>query len=41
MVQLCPQEYSQVEEIYRLRRMIVERLRGHADLLRWCLGEGD
>ena len=30
----CPQEWSDVQEIYRLRRNIVERLLRHADSMR-------
>ena len=31
IVQVCPQEWSDVQEIYRLRRIIVEQLLRHAD----------
>jgi hypothetical protein len=37
IVRFCPQEWSDVQEIYRLRRNIVERLLRHADSLRWQL----
>jgi DNA-directed RNA polymerase specialized sigma24 family protein len=37
IVRLCPQEWSTVYEIYRLRRTIMERLLRHADHLRWLL----
>lgn len=37
IVQFCSQEFSQVQEIYRLRRTIVERLLRNADYLRWRL----
>ena len=32
---LCPQEWGDVQEIYRLRRTIMERLVRNADHLRW------
>ena len=34
IVRFCPQEWSDVQEIYRLRRNIVERFLRHADHLR-------
>jgi hypothetical protein len=37
IVRFCPQEFSSVEDIYRLRRNIVERLVRHADSIRWQL----
>jgi DNA-directed RNA polymerase specialized sigma24 family protein len=37
IVRLCPQEWSDVQEIYRLRRNIMERLLRNADYLRWRL----
>ena len=37
IVRFCPQEFSSVEDIYRLRRTIVERLVRHADSIRWQL----
>ncbi len=37
IVHFCPQEFSQVEEIYRLRRNIVDRLLRHEDYIRWRL----
>ncbi len=37
IVQFCSQEFSQVQEIYRLRRIIVERLLRNADYIRWRL----
>jgi len=40
IVQFCPQEFSDVQEIYRLRRSIFERLLRHADHLRWRLSDG-
>ena len=35
IVRLCPQEWSDVKEIYRLRRNILERVLRNADQLRW------
>jgi hypothetical protein len=37
IVRFCPQEWSDVQEIYRLRRTIMERLLRNADRLRWQL----
>lgn len=37
IVRFCPREFSSVEEIYRLRRSIFERLLRNADYLRWRL----
>jgi hypothetical protein len=37
IVRFCPQEWSDVQEIYRLRRNIMERLLRNADCLRWRL----
>ena len=37
IVRFCPQEWSDVQEIYRLRRNIFERLVRHADSIRWQL----
>jgi hypothetical protein len=37
IVHFCPQEFRSVEDIYRLRRNIVERLMRHADSIRWQL----
>ena len=37
IVRFCPQEWSDVQEIYRLRRNIMERLFRNADHLRWRL----
>ena len=34
----CPREFSDVREIYRLHRNIIERLMRNADQLRWQLG---
>jgi hypothetical protein len=38
VVRFCPQEFSDVQEIYRMRRSIMERLLRNADQLRWRLG---
>jgi hypothetical protein len=35
IVRFCPQEWSGVQEIYRLRRTIMERLLRNVDQLRW------
>ncbi len=37
IVQLCPNEFSNVKEIYRLRRNVLERLIRKKDILRWLL----
>jgi hypothetical protein len=37
ILHFCPQEFSDVREIYRLRRNIMERLLRNADRLRWRL----
>ena len=39
ILRFCPQEFSDVQEVYRLRRNIMERLLRHADYLRWRLGQ--
>lgn len=39
ILRFCPQEFSDVQEIYCLRRNIMERLLHHADYLRWRLGK--
>ena len=38
IVRFCPQEFSDIQEIYRMRRSIMERLLRNADQLRWRLG---
>ena len=40
IIRYCPQEFSDVQEIYRLRRNIMERLLRNADQIRWRLGIG-
>jgi DNA-directed RNA polymerase specialized sigma24 family protein len=37
IVSFCPQEFSEVREVYRLRRNIVHRLLRNADSIRWRL----
>jgi hypothetical protein len=39
IVRFCPQEWSDVREIYHLRRSILERLMRNADQLRWRLSQ--
>jgi hypothetical protein len=36
-MRFCPQEFSDVREIYRLRRNLLERFLRNADSLRWQL----
>jgi hypothetical protein len=38
IIQFCSQEFSDIQEIYRLRRSIFERLQRNADHIRWRLG---
>lgn len=35
----CPQEFADVQEIYRLQRNIVDRLLRNADQIRWLVGD--
>jgi peroxiredoxin/DNA-directed RNA polymerase specialized sigma24 family protein len=35
IVRLCPQEFNEVKEVYRLRRNIIERLLRDSDHIRW------
>jgi hypothetical protein len=37
IMRFCPQEWSDVQEIYRLRRNIMQRILRNADCLRWRL----
>jgi len=37
IIRFCPQEWSEVQEIYPLRRNIMDRLLRNADYLRWRL----
>ena len=39
IVRFCPQEFSEVQEIYSLRHNIVERLLRNADYIRWRLDD--
>jgi hypothetical protein len=41
IVKFCPQEWSDIREIYRTRRNIVDRLRRNAEQLRWRLNYED
>ena len=36
----CPQEFSDVQEVYRLRRNIIERLLRNTDKIRWRINSG-
>lgn len=37
IVQLCPDEFPQAADVYRIRNTLVDRLLRHADWLRWRL----
>lgn len=37
IVQLCPQEFGDVQELYRVRRKVFDRFTTNADTLRWRL----
>lgn len=39
IVQRCPDEFSDVREVYRLRRNLMERLMRNADQIRWRLSD--
>jgi hypothetical protein len=39
IIERCPQEFSNVQEIFRLTRNIVDRLKRNKDRLRWLLGD--
>lgn len=41
IVQVCPDEFPQIEEVYRLHHTLVDRLLRHADLLSFRVGEED
>jgi len=41
IVLFCSEEFSEVRELYRLKRNILERLLRNADRLRWLLCDGD
>jgi DNA-directed RNA polymerase specialized sigma24 family protein len=38
IVRFCPQEFGDIQEVYRLTRNITERLTRHRDQIRWRLG---
>lgn len=40
IIQFCPHEFNDVQEIYRLRHNIFKRLTRNADQIRWRLGRG-
>jgi hypothetical protein len=40
IVERCPQEFSDVHEIFRLTRNIIDRLKRNKDRLHWLLGDG-
>lgn len=39
IIQFCPDEFSSVREVHRLRRNVVERLLRQADTIRWRLSD--
>jgi DNA-directed RNA polymerase specialized sigma24 family protein len=39
IMERCPQEFGNVQEIFRLTRNIVDRLKRNKDRLRWLLGD--
>lgn len=41
IVRYCPDEFSDVQEIYRLTRNIMERLMRNRDQIRWRLSDGE
>jgi len=41
IVRFCPQEWRDVQEIYRLRRTMMVRLSRNADQLRWRFNQGE
>ena len=41
IVRFCQEEWSDIQEIYRLRRNIMERLLRNADQLRWRFNQGE
>lgn len=41
IIQFCPGEFNDVQEIFRLTRNILDRLRRNKDRLRWLLGDED
>ena len=41
IVRLCPDEFKNEDEVYRLKRNIMERVLRNADKIRWRLSDGD
>lgn len=41
ILQFCPQEFRDAQELYALRRNLFKRLMRNADQIRWRLGESD
>jgi DNA-directed RNA polymerase specialized sigma subunit len=41
IVRHCPGEFSDVREVYQLRRTLLERLRRNADQIRWRLSSNE
>lgn len=41
VIQFCPGEFSDVQEIFQMKRNILDRLRNNKDRLRWLLGDTD
>jgi len=41
IIRFCPQEFNDIQEVYRLTRNIVERLTRHRDQIRWRLGNDE
>ena len=39
IIHYCPQEFSSVQEIYRLHRNIIDRLQRKREHIRWLLSE--
>lgn len=39
IIHRCSEEFSEVREVYRLRRNIIERLTRHSDLIRWRISD--
>ena len=41
IVRFRPEEFGDIQEVYRLTRNIVERLTRNRDQIRWRLGDGE
>jgi DNA-directed RNA polymerase specialized sigma24 family protein len=41
VIHYCPQEFSNIQEVYQMKRIILDRLRRHKDRLRWLLTDED